>query len=78
MRKKEFVYVLNYLKSFKAVRKNNPRTHSLQQNKKAVLMAAAYFKVSIPVTGAGPEISKRGALYVSHHGWPANKILGFR
>ena len=25
-----------------------------------------------------PEILKRGALYVDHHGWPAKKILGFR
>ena len=27
---KKFVYVLNYLKVFKAVHKNNPRTHLLQ------------------------------------------------
>ena len=40
---------LNYLKVFKAVHKNNPRTHSPQQNKKAVLTAAAYFKISTPV-----------------------------
>ena len=43
---KKFVYVLNYLKIFKAVPKNNPRTHSPKQNKKAVLTTAAYFKVS--------------------------------
>ena len=49
MSKKKFVYVLNYLKTFKAVPKNNPRTHSSQQNKKAVLTAAAHFKVSTPV-----------------------------
>ena len=28
--------------------------------------------------GADPEILKRGALYVSHHGWSTMKILGFR
>ena len=32
---------------FKAVRKNNPRTHSLQQNKKAVLTTAAFFEGTI-------------------------------
>ena len=42
---KKFVYVLDYLKIFKAVPKNNPRTHSPQQNKNAVLTTAAYFKV---------------------------------
>ena len=49
MWKKKFFYVLNYLKTFKAVSKNNPRVHSLQQNKKAVLKTAAYFKVPTPV-----------------------------
>ena len=29
--------------------KNNSRTHSPEQNKKAVLMTVAYFKVSTPV-----------------------------
>ena len=29
-------------------------------------------------SGADPEILKRGALYVSHHGWPTKKVLGFR
>ena len=29
-------------------------------------------------TGADPEILKRGALYVGHHGWSTKKILGFR
>ena len=38
--KGKLAYVLNYLKIFKAVRKNNLRTHSLQQNKKTVLMTA--------------------------------------
>ena len=33
-------------KIFKTVHKNNPRTHSPQQNKKVVLTTAAYFKVS--------------------------------
>ena len=41
---KKFAYVLNYLKSLKAVHKNNPWTHSLHQNKKAVLATAVYFK----------------------------------
>ena len=31
---KKFVYVLNYLKNFKAVPKNKPRIHLQQQNKK--------------------------------------------
>ena len=30
------------------------------------------------LTGADPEIFKREALYVGHHGWPAKKILGLR
>ena len=51
--KKKFVYVLNCLKTFKAVHKNNPRTHLPQQNKKAVLMTAAYFKVFTPVRSQG-------------------------
>ena len=42
---KRFAYVLIYLKVFKTVHKNIPRTHSPQQNKKAVLMTAAYFYV---------------------------------
>ena len=46
---KNFVYVLNYLNIFKALYKNIPLTHSLQQNKKALLTAAAYFEVSTPV-----------------------------
>ena len=46
---KKFVYFTNYLKIFKAVQKNYQRTHSLQQNKKALLTTAAYFKVSTPV-----------------------------
>ena len=29
-------------------------------------------------SGADPEILKRRALYVDHHGWPTKKILGFR
>ena len=37
---------LNYLKTFKAVRKNNPRMHSLPQNEKGLLTTAVYFKVS--------------------------------
>ena len=37
---------LKFLKTFKAVLKNNLWTQSLQQNKKDVLTTAAYFKVS--------------------------------
>ena len=37
MSKKRFVYVLNYVKTFKVVHKNNPRILSPEQNKKAVL-----------------------------------------
>ena len=50
MWKKKFVYVLNYLKTFKAVHKNNPQTHSPQQNITAVLTTAAYFKVFFKVS----------------------------
>ena len=49
MRKKNFAYALNHLRTFKVLRKNNTRTHSPQQNKKAMLTAATYFKVSPPV-----------------------------
>ena len=48
MWKKKFFHILNYLKTFKAVNKNNPRVHSLQEHKNAVLTTAAYFKVPIP------------------------------
>ena len=48
MGNRKFVYVLNYSKAFKAMHKNNPRRHLLQQNKKAVLTTAAYFKDSTP------------------------------
>ena len=30
------------------------------------------------IAGADPEILKRGALSVGHHGWLAKKSLGFR
>ena len=36
-------------KIFKAVPKNNPMSHSPQQNKKAVLTTGVYFKVSTPI-----------------------------
>ena len=49
MRNKKIVYVLNNLIFYKVVPKNNPWTHLPQQNKKVVLTAAAYFKVSTPV-----------------------------
>ena len=45
---KKFAYVLNYLKIFKAVHKNYPRTHSPQQNKIRVdhscLFQSLYFR----------------------------------
>ena len=53
MWKKKFIYVLNYLKTFQAVHKNNLRTYSPQENKNAVLTTAAYFKVSTPVRSQG-------------------------
>ena len=53
MWKKKFVYFLNYLKIFKAVHKNNPRTHLPQQNKKAVPTAATYFNVFATVMSQG-------------------------
>ena len=46
--KEKFVYVLHYLKTFKAVLKNNLWTHPTQQNKEAILTTAAYFQVSSP------------------------------
>ena len=53
MWKKNFVYVLNYTKTFQTILKNNPWMHSSQQNKKAVLTTAADFKVSTPVRSQG-------------------------
>ena len=53
---KKLVYVLSYLKSFKAVHKINPRTQSPQLNKKAVLTTAAYFKVSTHVLLQGQKL----------------------
>ena len=41
------LFVLNYLKIFKVVHKNNPRTHSPQQNKKAMLTTAVYIHISL-------------------------------
>ena len=46
---KKIVYILNYLNIVKALHKNNPRAHSPQQNKQAVLTTAAYLKMSTPV-----------------------------
>ena len=43
------MFASNYFKINKAAHKNNPRTHSSQQNKRAVLKAAGYFKVSTPL-----------------------------
>ena len=54
----KFVYVLNHLKSFKAVPKINPRAHSPQQNKKAVLTTAAYF-TEIIITLRLPSFTKK-------------------
>ena len=48
MLNKKFVYVLVLFKI-----KNKPRTHSPQQNKKAMLTTAAYCKVSTPVKSQG-------------------------
>ena len=46
MLSKIFVYVLDFFEFNNPAHKNNPHTNSPQQNKKAVLKAAAYFKVS--------------------------------
>ena len=57
MWKKKFVYILDYLKKFKAVHKNKP-----QQNKKVVL-TTAYFKVCTPVWSQVlqlPSFAKKG------------------
>ena len=50
---KKVPHVMNYLKTSKAVHKNNPQTYSPKQNKKAILTTAAYFKVSTPVRSQG-------------------------
>ena len=44
MLNKKFFYVLSCFKINKTAYKNNPRTHSPQQNKKALLTTASYFK----------------------------------
>ena len=50
MWKEKCVYVLNYVKSFKAIHESNSRTRSQQENKKKTLLkTAAYFKVSTAV-----------------------------
>ena len=41
---KKFVYDLNHFKIFNVVHKNNPRAHSPQQNKKALLITFVFFK----------------------------------
>ena len=56
---KKFVYVLNYIKTFKVVQKSNPQPHSLQRNKKAILATAAYFKVSIPIRSQWQKLRPR-------------------
>lgn len=42
---KKFVYVLHNFKIDKVAHKNNPWTYSAQQNKKSLLMTAAFFKL---------------------------------
>ena len=58
MWKKKFGYPLNYFKALMAVRKNNPRTFSPQQNKKVVLTTAVYFQIFIPLRL--PSFTKKG------------------
>ena len=41
------------VQNFQALHKNNPRPHSLQQDKKAVLMTAAHFNVLTPTSSQG-------------------------
>ena len=57
MLNKSFAYILNYFTIHKAAHKNNSRTHSSQQNKKAVLTIAAYCKVSAPVRSQRKEVT---------------------
>ena len=64
---KKFAYVLNYLKSLKAVHKNNPWTHSLHQNKKAVLATAVYFKSLYSCMVA--ETVKQGVFGIKQEKW---------
>ena len=47
-------------------------------SKQSVSLCKVSKTLKIFKAGADPEILKRGALYVGHHGWPTKKILGFR
>ena len=70
MWKKKFVYVLNYWKTFKAVRNDNPWRHSPQKIEKAVLMTAAYFKVSTLIYALRlPSFTKKGAYCLKQKKW---------
>ena len=48
------------MKIFKAVPKKNPQKHSAEQNGKAVLTIAGYFKVSTPVRSQHGNIKAKG------------------
>ena len=73
MLKKKFVYVLDYLKKFKAVHKNKP-----QQNKKVVLTTTAYFKVSTPVWQQVlrlPSFAKKGVSSIKQKKHSAERCI---
>ena len=59
MWKKKFVYVLNYLKTFKAVHKNNPQTHPPHQNKKNCIDDSCIFQSLYSPKVAGTIIALR-------------------
>ena len=68
---KKFVYDLNHFKIFNVVHKNNPRAHSPQQNKKALLTTFVFFKA---YTLYGRRDSKKWVFPVynrksEHHNW---------
>ena len=76
MWKKKFVYVLNYLKTLKAVHKNNPRTHSPQQNKKVVFDDKCLFQslysrmvVGTAIVVCLPSFTKKGVSVIKQKKW---------
>ena len=71
---KKFVYVLNYLKTFKAVHKNNPRTHSPQQNKNSYCLFQSFYSRKVAWTIIALLLSsftKEGASGIKQKKWTA-------
>ena len=66
MWKKKFVYVLNYLKTFKAVHKNNPQTHPPHQNKKNCVDDSCIFQSLYSPKVAGTIIALRLPLFTKN------------